>query len=575
MKNNNELENELSMMSRASLPCLAISSPETKDIVNDIVNYAATNGSHSDTNKVPRVLVWRVSGGFEEYAAHVDDVDGEEHVIVDGISEIDLMMAEVKPVTGTDGRPVVYAAEDDFPGANVPFAVDYMTNYDTDEEGRNVIFILRDWQRFIDANAEHVDRQLALFEKIILGGGRTVVLLCPSRWTGDNIPVELDSHIRLLRYDLPAKEERMLLIEQERQGLSLATAMGSDFVQTFKNVNEADIESYADACAGMTRQQITDTLIMCAATHFNWDIDFVLDEKRKAVEQAGFTLIRPSAGFEIIGGLTPLKRWVTLISKRFTNAAKDYGFIRNLRGLLMAGVPGCGKTLVAKSMANEMNMNILMVEAQNLKGSLVGESEAKVHRLLEIAKAAAPLIVFVDEAEKLLGKSEGVHDGGAHDAILGQFLTFMQEDDSGVFFVFTANNMNKFSPELVDRFEGRFFIDLPEPEEREEIIKIHLKLRSQDVANYDIPDLVKMTAKFSGRNIEDGIEEAMTISFSEDRPLEMKDLVDVFMVLVPTSKTKKDEIEHMRSFVENGTMRKANNVVVRSKTQKQSRIRDF
>tara|TARA_B100001769_G_C22023607_1_gene550038 strand:- start:282 stop:1010 length:729 start_codon:yes stop_codon:yes gene_type:complete len=241
----------------------------------------------------------------------------------------------------------------------------------------------------------------------------------------------------------------------------------------------------------------------------------------------------------------------------------------------MAGVPGCGKTAVAKAMANEMNMNILMVEAQNLKGSLVGESEAKVHRLLEIAKAAAPLIVFVDEAEKLLGKSEGLHDGGAHDAVLGQFLTFMQEDDSGVFFVFTANNMNKFSPELVDRFEGRFFIDLPEPEERAEIIKIHLRLRSQDVDKYDIDDLVKKTAKFSGRNIEDGIEEAMTVSFSEDRPLEMQDLLDVFKVLVPTSKTKKEEIEHMRTFVENGTMRKANNVVVRDSSQKKSRIRSF
>jgi SpoVK/Ycf46/Vps4 family AAA+-type ATPase len=505
----------------------------------------------------------------------VDDENGEEHVIVDGINEIDLMMAEVKPVTGSDGRPVIYSAEDDFPGANVPFAVDYMTNYDTEEEGRNVIFILRDWQRFIDANAEHVDRQLALYENIILGGGRTVVLLCPSRWTGENIPVELNSHVRLIRYDLPDKENRMAIIEDERQTLSTATHVSHDFAKAFKTITETDIEAYADACAGMTRQQIIDTLIMCAATHFKWDIDFVLDEKRKAVEQAGFTLIRPSAGFEIIGGLTPLKRWVQLISRRFTNAAKDYGFIRNIRGLLMAGVPGCGKTLVAKSMANEMNMNILMVEAQNLKGSLVGESEAKVHKLLEIARAAAPLIVFVDEAEKLLGKSEGVHDGGAHDAILGQFLTFMQEDDSGVFFVFTANNMNKFSPELVDRFEGRFFIDLPEPEEREEIIKIHLKLRSQDVDKYDVPDLVKRTAKFSGRNIEDGIEEAMTVSFSEDRPLEMQDLVDVFTVLVPTSKTKKDEIEHMRSFVENGTMRKANNVVVRAKTQKQSRIRDF
>ena len=429
MKNNNELEKELSMMSRASLPCLAVSSPETKEIVKDIVQYAATTGSHGETNKVPRVLVWRVSSGFEEYAAHVDDEDGEEHVIVDGISEIDLTMADIRPVIGSDGRPVTYAAADEFPGANVPFAVDYMTNYDTKEEGRNVIFVLRDWQRFIDANAEHVDRQLALFENILLGGKKIIVLLCPSRWNGDNIPVELNSHIRLIRYDLPDKEDRMALIELERLNLTMASAMGKDFVQAFKNITEPDIESYADACAGMTRQQIQDTLVMCAATHFNWDIDFILDEKRKAVEQAGFTLIRPSAGFEVIGGLTPLKRWVKLISRRFTNAAKDYGFIRFIRGLLMAGVPGCGKTAVAKAMANEMNMNILMVEAQNLKGSLVGESEAKVHRLLEIAKAAAPLIVFVDEAEKLLGKSEGLHDGGAHDAVLGQFLTFMQEDD--------------------------------------------------------------------------------------------------------------------------------------------------
>ena len=159
---------------------------------------------------------------------------------------------------------------------------------------------------------------------------------------------------------------------------------------------------------------------MAVKNHFV--IAFILDEKRKAVEQEGFTLLRPDKGFEVIGGLTPLKSWIILISKRFTQAAREYGFIRNIRGLLMAGVPGCGKTAVAKAMAKEMNMNLLMVEAQNLKGSLVGESEGKVYRLLQVAKAAAPLIVFVDEAEKLLGKSEGLHDGGAHDAVLGLSL---------------------------------------------------------------------------------------------------------------------------------------------------------
>jgi len=175
-------------------------------------------------------------------------------------------------------------------------------------------------------------------------------------------------------------------------------------------------------------------------------------------------------------------------------------------------------------------------------------------------KAAAPIIAFVDEAEKLLGKSDGVNDGGAHDAVLGQFLSFMQEDNSGVFFVFTANNMEKFAPELVDRFEGRFFIDLPSAGEREGILNIHLALRKQVADDLDMDELVRATKDFSGRNIEDSIKEAMVMSFNEDRPLSQQDLLTVFGATVPTSKTKKAEIETMRTFVENGMMRGANDV---------------
>jgi SpoVK/Ycf46/Vps4 family AAA+-type ATPase len=224
----------------------------------------------------------------------------------------------------------------------------------------------------------------------------------------------------------------------------------------------------------------------------------------------------------------------------------------------MAGVPGCGKSAISKALANEWNMNLLTVQATDLKGSLVGESEAKVHRLLDTARAAAPIIVFVDEAEKLLGKSEGIHDGGAHDAVLSQFLSFMQDDDSGVFFVFTANNMEKFAPELVDRFEGRYFIDLPSADERKEILKIHLAIRNQDVEKIDLDELVRACRDFSGRNIEDSIEEAMGVAFDDDRPLSMDDLTSVFSLVVPTSKTKRSEIETLRSYVENGLMRQAN-----------------
>ena len=548
---NNKIKDELRLTMNAHIPCLAIQSPETESLLTEIVHNACEKFSTT-----PRVFVWRVAVGFEEYAGYVHDTEtNEEHEISKGIANWNSDAINVKRT----GR--IEASEEDFPGCQVPFAVQFMTDYDTNLEGRQVIFVLRDWHNFIDSNTEHIDKQLILFESILSGADKTVVMLTPSRWTDETVPKELNQYIRIADYPLPDKDARIMLVKAIRHQFAYESdnMLRPEVVKMFRDYNDNDIETYADACAGLTRHAIDDVLTMGVIKNGRWDVGFILDEKIKNVARAGFNLVRPTTGFENIGGLTPLKGWVSLIAKRFTIAAKEYGFIRNVRGLLMAGVPGCGKTAIAKAAANEMNMNILMVDATDLKGSLVGESEAKVHKLLEIAKAAAPLIVFVDEAEKLLGKSEGVHDGGAHDAVLGQFLTFMQEDDSGVFFVFTANNMNKFAPELIDRFEGRFFIDLPEPEEREEIIKIHLELRTQDSSQFDINQLINLTAKFSGRNIEDGIEEAMTRSFSEDRPLEMKDLVSVFETLVPTSKTKKDEIDIMRSFVDNGSMRKANN----------------
>jgi len=583
---NEDLRNEMKATINAAIPCLAIHSVETGKILEDITHHAiheATNEHNNDA--VAKLFVWRVSVGFEEWAAFHVTAEGETEIIhmdEETISTIEGLGSAGRVMYRGTGR--IHTVEDDGYGSSaLQHALDFMREYDAIQEGHRAIFVLRDWNQYIDTNPPFIDEQLSLFEECITGNQKTVIMLSPSRWTPEpdqpaSIPHPLQAYVRTAKYQLPTKEDRIGLITNELAYYVNNAVLTPAFRNNMRKIDNDDVESLADATAGMTRLQIADTLTMSAALFGSWKMDFILDEKRKSVEKAGFTLIRPSSGFENIGGLTPLKSWIRLISKRFTQAAREYGFIRNIRGLLMAGVPGCGKTAIAKAMANEMNMNILMVEATNLKGSLVGQSEAKVHRLLEIARAAAPLIVFVDEAEKLLGKSEGVHDGGAHDAVLGQFLTFMQEDDSGVMFVFTANNMDKFSPELVDRFEGRFFIDLPEPEEREEIIKIHLGLRKQNVDSFDIATLVKKTARFSGRNIEDGIEEAMTISFSEDRPLEMSDLISVFDVLVPTSKTKKEEIEHMRTYVEKGYMRKANIDAVKRSSGSRSRVdslRDF
>lgn len=536
----------------AAVPCMAVSTTETEEVIKQITEYAAKHTHRlKGQNKRRRVFVWRESVGFEEYGVYAK-VDGEE-------KQIDLLSPQI---TGARVRKIpdaIYAPQNPQIGATIPFAVEFMTNYIAKDEGHGAIFVLRDWHRYVgtsDSNGDHVDRQLSLFEGIVAGkphGEKSVIYLSPNRWSGDAVPIELQQHVYQATFDMPEREER----------LSSITGFHNDIVASgsYTDMNEMskdDLELLSDALGGLTRKQINNVLCMSLVSERGLSMNYCLTEKQKLVEQAGFNMTRPLHGFEVIGGLDRLKTWSGRLRKRFTKSASEFGFIRKPSGLLLAGVPGCGKSAIAKALANEWGMNLLTVQATDLKGSLVGESEAKVHRLLSTAKAAAPIIVFIDEAEKLLGKSEGIHDGGAHDAVLGQFLSFMQEDDSGVFFVFTANNMEKFAPELVDRFEGRFFVDLPVPSEREAILNIHLNLRKQDPENFDMKRLVARTANFSGRNIEQCIQEAMSVAFDEDRDLSTDDLIAAFEDTVPTSVTKADEISTMRQYVEDGLMRRAN-----------------
>jgi ATP-dependent 26S proteasome regulatory subunit len=541
----------------ASVPCAAWSTTgEVDQLIHETVEWAVKYGKNT-----PGVFVWRESVGYQEYAAFVTDEDGSQK----RVQSLDPSTIAFETTALEDA---IWAADDDFGGANVPFAVDFIRDFDTEEEGRSAIFILRDWHRHIEYNIDHVDRQLALFEEITRGASKHIIAIGQPAWTDDNIPVELNPHMYRATLELPDKAERLAIANEWRN--SVLKSQANDF-PALLTIDDEHIEKVADATGGLTRMQTVNAVCMAIASTGTFDVDFILDEKRNLVKQAGFEITRPSAGFEVIGGLTPLKEWASRLRQRFTKEAFDYGFQSYPSGLLMAGVPGCGKSAIAKAIANEWGMNLLTVEATNLKGSLVGESEAKTKRLFDTAKAAAPVIVFVDEAEKLLGKSEGTNDGGAHDAVLGQFLSFMQEDDSGVFFMFTANNMEKFSPELVDRFEGRYFIDLPSAGEREEIIKIHLSLRKQNVEDFDLSALVRATKDFSGRNIEQSINEAMTISFDDGaRPLTSDDLLLTFKNVIPTSKTKKTEIETMRTFVENGMMRGANDTSVPSDTKMSS-----
>ena len=566
----------------AHIPMVSVHTSEWMSTISNVLDFSLlavpamqhTVETANGPAKVPmgkkaRVLVWRMGdGGFREWNRYYPSGHSLQHQVlqsVEGPEDPDLETTMPRA-----SKEIIMPEEEEGPASD---AISFIENWDDSQNGP-VIFIMRDFHYFLNPLQGSQKGMITEMEPLVDRMTRTceaitglakyvqIIITHETRW---QIPAELDSFVHRVRIDPPSKEERI-----ETASFMVEGILESDYSRKqYPGVSELDathIEDIADAGAGLTSIQYENLLCMSLAKNGTMESEFVLREKAKLVEQAGFKLITPKVTFDEVGGLAPLKTWARRRKRRFTDDAYAYGFRRAPRGMLLAGVPGCGKTLLAKATAKEWGMNIIAVRAPDLKGSLVGESEEKTQKLLDMAEANGPCVVFIDEAEKLLGSQESVRDGGAHDAVLAQFLSFMQDNEAGVYCIFTANQMNKFPPELIDRFEGRWFVDLPSADEREGILRIHLTLNSSDrnglldIVNdaSSMEQLVKMCEGYSGRNIEQAIEEAMDIGFDENRLTTFEDLKTVFSEMKPTSETKKADIEAMREFVGNGTMRMAN-----------------
>ena len=399
----------------ASLPCTAWSTNgEVDEVINQAVEWAVKYGRNNEA-----VYVWRESVGFQEYGAYVEDSGGERQV-----SKLDPSSVSFTIKAREDS---IFASEDDFPGANVPFAVQWMNDYNPNEEGRGAIFVLRDWHRFINADADLVDRQVALCEKITSGGQRKhIIAIGQPAWTDDNIPVELNPHMKRATMQLPTKEERLAIAESWLE--EIVSTQAAEFPELANGLAEGALESISNATGGLSRKQTENVICMSVARTGTFDLDYIRNEKKDLVAQGGYQIQTPTIGFESIGGLTPLKEYIHRLAKRFTQEAFDYGFKEYPRGLLMAGVPGCGKTAIAMALAAELNMNITTVQATDPR--ILSRIGSKVRRLFDTQRSCTN-VTFVDEAEKLLVSRMGLTTE-EHTTLSSDVLSFMQDDNSGV-----------------------------------------------------------------------------------------------------------------------------------------------
>ena len=320
-------------------------------------------------------------------------------------------------------------------------------------------------------------------------------------------PKELEKFITIIETDYPDQNDIKAQITAfaNEQEVPVADALLEEMSLAFKGLTEFEIEqllSQAYADGGEFKRS---------------NLKLIFDQKQQMIMKSGILEMIPlKERPEDIGGLENLKSWLERKSKVFKSINKAIEFGVNMpKGVLIAGVPGCGKSLCAKVTAQMFDVPLLRLDMGKIMGKYVGESEENMRKAIGLAEAISPCILWIDELEKAFA---GVNGTGNEVTVrlFGTFLTWMQEKTSSTFVVATANDITKLPPELMrkGRFDEIFYVGLPKPEERRKIFEIHIgKRRKQDLANIDISSLVSQTEGYSGADVEGVVIDAVESAF--------------------------------------------------------------
>ena len=331
-------------------------------------------------------------------------------------------------------------------------------------------------------------------------------------------------------------------------------------IQSFiKEQNETITDELINKSAldfkGLSEFEIKNLLALSLATFGTINkkgLSLIFEQKQQLIKKAGILEMVPlKESLDDIGGLEVLKDWLERKSKVFKNfeQARSFG-VDMPKGVLITGMPGCGKSLSAKAAASLFEVPLLRLDMGRLMGKYVGESEANMRKAISLAEAISPCVLWVDELEKAFA---GINSQGSGAEVttrlFGNFLTWMQEKESPVFVVATANNIRNLPPELLrkGRFDEVFYVALPKLEEKRKIFEIHIsKRRKADVANIDINKLVEKTVGYSGADIESVVKEAVENAFADGKDsVTTNDLLAVIAHTHPLTEVMSNAIDEL------------------------------
>ena len=368
------------------------------------------------------------------------------------------------------------------------------------------------------------------------------------------LPDTLRPHATFFKLPAPTFDDYRILVERMireysarmRVTVELTPQDRTRLVQNLQGLTLVEAEKI------ITRQIVQDGFLRPK------DIEGVIAAKRQAIQQDGLLeYYPPEFGLDQVAGLKGLKTWLGKRRSVVTDPqrAVDFG-LRFPKGILLLGVPGCGKSMCAKAVATEWGLPLLKLDPANLYDKYIGDSEKNFKRALQTAERMAPVILWIDELEKAFAQGGDETDGGVSRRVFGSFLAWLQERRGDVFVVATSNDVSRLPPEFIrkGRFDEVFFVDLPVPKVRESIFDIHLGRRRQQSSQFDLAKLSAAADGFSGAEIEESVVAGLFTAFSANQPLSTETLLAEITNTRPLAQTMTEKIGELRAWAAERTV---------------------
>jgi len=356
------------------------------------------------------------------------------------------------------------------------------------------------------------------------------------------IPEEMERNIVYLELRPPDLMEITDYLRSEVPALLSADQRG--------DWSEELLAQFAPALRGLTLEEARYAVRRAVAVGKRLSPDSVADllqEKAILIRRSEvIEFISDHRNLDEIGGLDGLKQWLVERRKLFHLAdALDAEIVP--KGVLIMGIPGCGKSLCVKAISHCFGLPLYRIDMIEIFSGRHGKPEAAFVQACRTMEEMAPAVLWFDEIEMGITSTES---SGEQGRIFAFFLTWMQEKAPGLFVAATANRLDLLPAEMLrkGRFDEVFFVDIPNEAEQMQIFKIHLTRRGVDFTGFDFAQLAKFTSGWTGAEIEQCVISAVTKARLQDRQLTERDLILIAAKFVPLSRTMKEQIAHIRNW---------------------------